>query len=54
MEREQDKSGLKVVFRGDPDLLPLLNLKLELTIIVQKPFVTAIPLLPTAPESIGG
>lgn len=42
----EGKPGLFFTFRGDKDILPFLTLKLEMTIIVQKPFVACIPITP--------
>lgn len=48
-KRHESKQGLHFTFSGDRSILPLLNLKLQLTIIVQKPFVTSILIIPYFP-----
>jgi hypothetical protein len=43
---KEPKKGLYFSFHGDPEALKYLNLKLELTIVIDKPFVTTVPIIP--------
>jgi hypothetical protein len=42
----ESKLGLYFNFRGDREILSYFNLKLEMTMIVQKPFIVSIPIRP--------